>query len=85
MKDYDFSVFQNVEISGVNLDVLNADELSVLYIQARYCQTMGQASIPSSSNEQHIIEDYDVWDYELSEDKMARMTALDQNRRFADY
>lgn len=40
MKDFDFSVFPNVEISGVDLDALNADELSVLYVQARYCQAM---------------------------------------------
>jgi|GEM_PF-4124657 len=30
------------------------------------------------------IEDYDVWDFALSEEEMARMTALDKNRRFAD-
>lgn len=45
----------------------------------------GNICIPGSSNEQHIIEDYDVWDFELSEEEMARMTALDRNDRFADY
>lgn len=45
----------------------------------------GNICIPGSSNEQHIFEDYDVWNFELSEDEMARMTELDQNRRFADY
>ena len=45
----------------------------------------GSICIPGSSNEQHIIEDYDVWDFELSEDEMTRMTALEQYRRFADY
>ena len=45
----------------------------------------GNICIPGSSNEQHIIEDYDVWDFELSAGEMADMTALDKNQRFADY
>ena len=45
----------------------------------------GNICIPGSSNEQHIIEDYAVWDFELSEDEMARMTALEKDERFADY
>ena len=45
----------------------------------------GNICIPGSSNEQHIIEDYDVWDFELSADEMARMIALDRNTRFATY
>ena len=44
-----------------------------------------QCCIPGSSNEQHIIEDYDVWDFELTEEEMAQLTALDKNDRFADY
>ena len=34
---------------------------------------------------QHTIEDYDVWDFELTEEEMAQLTALDKNDRFADY
>ena len=45
----------------------------------------GNICIPGSSNEQHIIEDYDVWDFELTEDEMAQMTKLEKNERFADY
>ena len=40
---YDFSVFKNVEISGINLADLDEEELSVLYTQARYCQAMTDA------------------------------------------
>ena len=42
---YDFSVFKNVEISGAILADLNEEELSVLYVQARYCQAMTDADI----------------------------------------
>ena len=45
----------------------------------------GNICIPGSSNEKHIIEDYDVWDFELSEDEMTKMTALEKGERFASY
>ena len=45
----------------------------------------GNICIPGSSNEQHIMEDYDVWDFTLSSDEMERINALDRNQRFANY
>lgn len=45
----------------------------------------GNICIPGSSNEQHIIEDYDVWDFELSDEEMKRMTSLEKDERFANY
>ena len=45
MRDYDFSGFINVEISGIDPDTLTEDELSVLYRQAEYCQAMTDADI----------------------------------------
>ena len=45
----------------------------------------GNICIPGSSNEQHIVEDYDVWDFELTDYEMAQMTALERDERFADY
>ena len=43
--DYDFSIFNNVKISGIELADLNQEELSVLYVQARYCQAMTDADL----------------------------------------
>ena len=45
MKDYDFSVFTNVEIAGIDISALNQKESSVLYRQAEYCQAMTDADI----------------------------------------
>lgn len=45
----------------------------------------GNICIPGSSNEQHIIEDHDVWDFELSDEEMNAMRDLDKDERFADY
>ena len=43
MTDLDFSVFNNVEITGINTSELSTDEQAVLYQQARYCQAMTEA------------------------------------------
>ena len=45
MKNYDFSVFNNVEITGIDVDSLDIKERSVLYRQAEYCQAMTDADI----------------------------------------
>ena len=42
---YDFSGFKNVEITGIDLTSLDENQLSVLYVQARYCQAMTDADI----------------------------------------
>ena len=43
MTDFDFSAFNNVEITGINTSVLSDEEQAVLYQQARYCQAMTEA------------------------------------------
>ena len=75
------TLFNDSTISSI----ATAHGVSSAQVIIRWHLQAGNICIPGSSNEQHIIEDYDVWDFELSEDEMARMTALDKNRRFADY
>lgn len=43
MSDYDFTVFDNVGITGIDLSTLSEGQLEVLYQQARYCQAMTEA------------------------------------------
>ena len=62
-----------------------AHGVSSAQVIIRWHLQAGNICIPGSSNEQHIIEDYDVWDFELTEDEMAQMTALERDDRFADY
>ena len=45
LTDYDFTVFTNVEITGIDLHSLTKEELSVLYQAARYCQAMTDKDI----------------------------------------
>ncbi len=45
MTDYDFTVFTNVEITGIDLKSLTKEELDLLYQAARYCQAMTDKDI----------------------------------------
>lgn len=45
MKEFDFSIFRNVTITGIDTNSLSPKELSVLYTQAEYCQAMTDADI----------------------------------------
>ena len=45
----------------------------------------GNIAIPGSSNADHIKENCEIFDFELSDEEMSRLTAIDKNERFADY
>lgn len=45
----------------------------------------GNIAIPGSSNEAHIGENFEIFDFELSKEEMQRLTDIDKNERFADY
>ncbi len=62
-----------------------AHGISSAQVIIRWHLQAGNICIPGSSNEQHIIEDYDVWDFELTDEEMEQMAALEKDERFADY
>lgn len=45
MRNDDFSVFTNVTLKGIDLSLLDDEQLSALYQAARYCQAMTEADI----------------------------------------
>ncbi len=45
MKGYDFSVFSNVTVTGIDLGSLDETGLELLYAQARYCQAMTETDV----------------------------------------
>lgn len=58
MAGYDFSEFNNVEITGIELSGLSEEQLAVLYQQARYCQAMTEADIDTMDE---IVSDNSVF------------------------
>ena len=67
------------------MSIADAHEVSSAQVIIRWHLQAGNICIPGSSNEQHIIEDYNVWGFELTDEEMAQMTALERDERFADY
>jgi diketogulonate reductase-like aldo/keto reductase len=45
----------------------------------------GNIAIPGSSNEAHIQENYEIFDFELTDEEMQQLTKIDRDERFADY
>ena len=45
----------------------------------------GNIAIPGSSNEAHIKENFDIWDFSLTAGEMSQIAALEQNRRNSSY
>ena len=66
-------------------EIAKAHNKSSAQVIIRWHLQSGNICIPGSSNEQHIIEDYDVWDFELSDEEMQKMSALEKDERFANY
>ena len=66
-------------------NIAKAHNKSSAQIIIRWHIQMGYIVIPGSSNEKHIAENYNVFDFELSEDEMQEIKNIDKNERFADY
>ncbi|MDQ0222363.1 aldo/keto reductase [Streptococcus moroccensis] len=45
----------------------------------------GFIAIPGSSNPDHIAENYDIFDFELSKKDMQRIRELDQHERYENW
>lgn len=66
-------------------DIAKAHGKTSAQIILRWHLQAGNIAIPGSSNEDHIQENYEIFDFELTEEEMQRMTDLDKNERFAGY
>ncbi len=66
-------------------DIAKAHGKTSAQIILRWHLQAGNIAIPGSSNEDHIQENYEIFDFELTDEEMERMTALDKDERFASY
>lgn len=65
--------------------IAQAHGKSSAQIILRWHLQAGNIAIPGSSNEQHIIEDYAVWDFALTDAEMEQMSGLEKNQRNSTY
>ena len=54
-------------------------------IIVRWHLQSGFIVIPGSSNPAHILENYSVWDFELSDEEMKEIKAINRNKRYENW
>ena len=74
-------LFDDETISSIAADHQKTSAQIIL----RWHLQAGNIAIPGSGNEAHIQENYEIFDFSLSDEEMQRMTALDKQERFASY
>lgn len=67
------------------LEIARAHGKSAAQIIVRWHLQSGYISIPGSSNPNHIAENFDVWDFELTVNEMKKLNALDTGRRYENW
>ncbi|MBR0496277.1 MAG: aldo/keto reductase [Treponema sp.] len=45
----------------------------------------GYIAIPGSSNPSHIAENFDVWDFQLTDSEMKELTKLNTGKRYENW
>lgn len=63
-------------------DVGGAHGKTTAQVMVRWHLQHGCVAIPKSVRKDHIAENWDVWDFELSDEEMARIDGLDENHHF---
>ena len=72
---------QNEVVSAI----ASAHGKSSYQILLRWNLQAGNIAIPGSSNPDHIQEDFEIFDFELTDTEMQNLNALDRRQRFASY
>lgn len=67
------------------IEIAKRHKKSPAQIVIRWNLQAGYIAIPSSKNPEHIEENFNVFDFELSADDMKKIFALNQNRRFENW
>lgn len=69
----------------VVLELAEKYDKSSAQIILRWQMQAGFIAIPGSSNPEHIAENYDIFDFELSDEDMYRMRDLDKHARYENW
>lgn len=66
-------------------NIASAHGKSPCQVLLRWQLQTGNIAIPGSTNAAHIAEDYDIFNFELTNAEMQQLDGLDRNQRFASY
>ena len=66
----------------VILNIAQAHEKTAAQIILRWHLQDGYIAIPGSADPDHIAENYDIFDFELTEDEMDRIRGIDEQSRY---
>ena len=67
------------------VSIARAHDKTPAQIILRWQLQAGYIAIPGSSNPDHISENYDIFDFELSEDEMKQIYDLDKQERYENW
>jgi 2,5-diketo-D-gluconate reductase A len=68
----------------VIVEVAGRHDKSAAQIVLRWHIQLGLSVVPKSANPQRIVENIEVYDFELSDEEVAALSALDRGEAFAD-
>lgn len=74
-------LFDDPTIAGI----AEAHGKSSVQVILRWHLQDGHIAIPGSSNEEHIQENFEIFDFELTDEEMQQMSALEKNERHGDW
>ena len=74
-------IFKNEILSTIG----NQYDKTVAQVILRWHIQRGVVAIPKSVHKERIVENYDVWDFQLSEEDMAAIDSLDTGKPFIDH
>ena len=67
------------------LEIAHAHKKSAAQVIVRWHIQAGYIVIPGSSNPAHIAENYNVWDFSLTDAEMAQLEGLDKGARYENW
>ena len=70
--------------NSVVKEIASAHGKTAAQVHLRWAIQRQTAVVPKTANPQRLVENLDVFDFELSDDEMSSITGLNQNRRFND-
>ena len=67
------------------LEIAKAHNVTSAQVILRWQIQDGYITIPGSSNAEHIKENFDIFNFELSDEEMKRIRAIDEQRRYESW